>query len=185
MVKRTGVTKGVKFIAIAGMLALYLTFGASVAKPSYAGGKGKIAFCNFQKAAKESRTGKKLLDGLKKDLQTKSRSLEDKKNRLERLKSDLNKKSKVMDESLKKQKEEEYFKSMRDFQRLREDVEADLKKKEMEFTRTMMRKLQKVVLKIGVEDGYDVIFPKETSAYFSEKLDITDQVIKALDRSSK
>ena len=49
----------------------------------------------------------------------------------------------------------------------------------------MMRKLQKVVLRIGVEGGYDAIFPKETSAYFAESLDITDQVMKALDRSSK
>lgn len=171
--------------AVMGSFAFALSLGGWVSNAYSASGKGKIAFCDFQRAAKESKTGKGMLDDLEKVLDKKSKALEDQKSKVERMKEDLNKKSAVMDEKLKKETEDKYFDSMRDYQRLREDVERDLKKSEMDYTQEIMQKLRKVVLELGVDEGYDAIFPKETSVYYSKELDITDLLIKKLDRSKE
>ncbi|MBI5186778.1 MAG: OmpH family outer membrane protein [Nitrospinae bacterium] len=184
MSKSNKFRKGIKILAATtGVMALLLPFENVSTASQAASPKGKIAFCDFQKAAKESKTGKKMLDDLQSELEKRSKSLEDKKDKLEGLRLELDKKSSVLDDNLKKQKEESYFESRRDLQRLREDVERDLKKKEYESTQEIMNKLREVVNQIGIDEGFDAIFPKETSVYFSKELDITDLVIKKLDRA--
>jgi len=167
---------------VMGALVLVLNFAPGMPEAQAAGGKGKVVYCDLQRAAKESKTGKKMLEDLEKELDKKSKELESKKEKVERMKADLNKKGSVMDDKQKKETEDKYFEAMRDYQRLREDVERDLKKSEMDFTQEIMKKLHKVVTDVGVDEGYDAIFPKETSVYFSKELDITDSLIKRLDR---
>jgi Skp family chaperone for outer membrane proteins len=170
-------------IAITGAAAFLVAMGSQPPTVESAESKGKIGFCDFQRAAKDSKTGKKMMDDLQRELEKKSKTLEDKKDKLESQRLELDKKSSIMDDNTKKGKEETYFESRRDLQRYREDVERDLKKMEYESTQEIMLKLKEVVNQIGIDDGYDAIFPKETSVYYSKELDITDLVVKKLDRT--
>ncbi len=178
-----GLRNTVKSVTLIGVLSIFLPMGIWITNAHTANIKSGIVFCDFQKAAKESKTGKRMLSELQRELEKKAKILQGKKERLDRLRSDLNKKSLVMDEEKKKAREDEYFDSMRDFQRYREDVERELKKKEAESTQKIMMKLRKVVREIGIDEGFDAILPMETSVYFSKELDITNLVIRRLDRA--
>jgi len=69
---------------------------------------------------------------------------------------------------------------VRDYQRLVQDSQNEVKKKEGEITGGILKELRDIVDKIGQEEGYSLILENvEGIILYSRKdLDITDRVIK-------
>jgi outer membrane protein len=103
-----------------------------------------------------------------------------------------------MKESLEKQglmltpearalREKELQTRLRDFQRWGEDIQNEINQKRTETERNIFVGLQKVIQKLGADEGYTLILEKNENIVFftSKSTDITDLVIKAYDAQKK
>ncbi|MGA2318400.1 MAG: OmpH family outer membrane protein, partial [Thermodesulfobacteriota bacterium] len=83
--------------------------------------------------------------------------------------------------------EKELQTNLRDFQRWGEDVQNELNQKRMEMEKNIFIGLQKVIQKLGAEEGYTVILEKNENIvlFTSKSTDITDLVIKVYDAQKK
>ena len=84
-------------------------------------------------------------------------------------------------------REKELQTNLRDFQRWGEDVQNELNQKRMEMEKNIFIGLQKVIQKLGAEEGYTVILEKNENIvlFTSKSTDITDLVTKAYDVQKK
>jgi len=84
-------------------------------------------------------------------------------------------------------REKELQTKLRDFQRWGEDVQNELKQKQIEMERNISSGLVKVVQEIGAKEGYTVILRRNENIvlFTSKSIDLTDLVIKAYDMEKK
>ena len=85
------------------------------------------------------------------------------------------------------EREKEYQTKLRDSQRWGEDSQNEVNQKRMEMERNIYIGLQKVIQKVGTDEGYTLILEKNENIvlFNSKSIDITDQVIKAYDAQKK
>ena len=71
---------------------------------------------------------------------------------------------------------------MLDFQRSQEDVQKQYRREEGKLMEKMTIEIKKVINELGKKEAFDLILEKSQSAlYSSDKVDITDKVIKLVD----
>ncbi len=84
-------------------------------------------------------------------------------------------------------KEKEYQSKLRDLQRWAEDSQNEINQKRMELERTISAGLQKVIQRVGAEDGYTLVLEKNETIvlYASKTIDLTEKIIKLFDAQKK
>jgi len=147
----------------------------------------KIGWVDMQKAVNECNAGKEAKKALTKEAEKDQRLIVEKQNELKEMKESLEKQVLLLTPEARTTKEKELQTKLRDFQRWGEDVQNELKQKQIEMERNISRGLIKVVQEIAAKEGYSVILQKnEAIVLFSSKsTDLTDQVIKAFDMEKK
>ena len=147
----------------------------------------KIGWVDMQKAVNECNAGKEAKKALTKEAEKDQRLIVEKQNELKEMKESLEKQVLLLTPEARTTKEKELQTKLRDFQRWGEDVQNELKQKQIEMERNISRSLIKVVQEIAAKEGYSVILQKnEAIVLFSSKsTDLTDQVIKAFDMEKK
>ena len=147
----------------------------------------KIGWVDMQKAVNECNAGKEAKKALTKETEKDQRLIVEKQNELKEMKESLEKQVLLLTPEARTTKEKELQTKLRDFQRWGEDVQNELKQKQIEMERNISRSLIKVVQEIAAKEGYSVILQKnEAIVLFSSKsTDLTDQVIKAFDMEKK
>ena len=124
-------------------------------------------------------------------LQAKFNSLQAKLNAekkdLAKLEGELEKQSLMLSLDAKEDKRRELEKKKRHYKYLYDEYTIEMKGEEMELTRRIGKEIEKIVAKIGKEKGFEIIMESRSVGllYHNETIDITDQVIKAYDRSKK
>jgi outer membrane protein len=103
------------------------------------------------------------------------------------MKADLEKQASVLSADAKKSKEEELEKLLREYQRLVQDSQTEVKKKELELTDAIIKDMRQIVDKIGEEGSYTLIMEKTGGMvlYATKDIDITETVIKRYNQSRK
>lgn len=141
---------------------------------------GKIGYVDLRVALNESEAGKKAKIELESLIKTRQAAIDEKGKSIEKLKGELEKQTSVLSADARKSKDEEIERMVRDYQRLVQDAQNDVKKKETELTGGILKELRQVVDKIGQDEGYSLILENvEGIILFSRKdLDITDKAIK-------
>ncbi len=93
----------------------------------------------------------------------------------------------MLSASAKAEKEAEYQKEVRNFKLFVSDSEQELKKTYQELTKSILRDLEKVIIKFGKEGKYSMILGKqESSIFYADKaFDVTQQVIDAYNKWKK
>jgi len=157
-----------------------LTATTALARSAFAADAIKIGYVDMRVALNESDPGKKAKTELETLIKTKQASIEEKGKNVEKLKSELEKQGSVLSADAKKAKEEEIERQLRDYQRMVQDAQAEVKKREDQVTGSILKEIRDIIDKIGQEDGYSLIFENvEGIIVFSRKdLDVTDRVIK-------
>ena len=147
----------------------------------------KIGCIDIQKAINECNAGKEAKKAIAKELEKFQRLIAEKQKELQGMKETLDKQAPMLNPEAKAAKEKEYQSKLRDFQRWGEDSQNEINQKRVEMERTISQSLQKVIKKIGEEEGYTLIFEKnETIVLFAAKaIDLTDRVIKNFDVQKK
>ena len=147
----------------------------------------KIAYVDIQKAVNESNTGKDAKKVITKEVEKFQRQIADKQKELQTLKESLEKQAPMLTPDARATREKEYQNKLREFQRWGEDTQNEINQKRVEMERNISVALQKVIQKVGEDEGYTLILVKNENIvlFVSNTIDITDRVIKAYDAQKK
>jgi len=172
-----------KKLFLEGMAACCLLFLSLVVTPvpSQAADVVKFGSIDVQKVLNESEAGRKAKTDLEGLIKTKQTTIDEKGKAIEKLKADIEKQASVLSADARKSKEEELEKSVREYQRLVQDSQAEIKKKEAELTETILKDIKDLVEKTGEKEGYALILEKGMVLYSNKGIDITDTILKKYD----
>jgi outer membrane protein len=145
----------------------------------------KFGSIDVQKVLNESETGKKAKSDLETLIKTRQSNIDEKGKAIEKLKTDVEKQASVLSSEARKNKEDELEKLLREYQRIVQDSQAEIKKKEGEFTDTILREIRELIEKIGEEEWYTLVIERGMVLYSNKGIDITDSVLKKYDELKK
>jgi outer membrane protein len=151
--------------------------------PSEAVDAAKFGSIDVQKVLNESESGKKAKTDLEVLIKSKQSTIDEKGKTIEKLKADIEKQASVLSADARKSKEEDLEKSVREYQRLVQDSQAEIKKREAELTDAILKDIKELVEKTGEENGYALILEKGMVLYSNKGIDITDIILKKYDES--
>jgi outer membrane protein len=147
----------------------------------------KIAYVDIQRAVNESNAGRDAKKLITRDVEKFQHQIAEKQKELQTLKESFEKQALMLNPEARANKEKEYQNKLREFQRWGEDTQNEINQKRMQMERNISLALQKVIQKVGADEGYTLILEKNENIvlYVAKALDITDRVIKAYDAQKK
>ena len=148
---------------------------------SFSADSGKIGVVDVQKVLNESESGKKAKSDLETLIRSKQTVIDEKGKGIDKLKADLEKQSSVLSADARKTKEDELEKAVREYQRLVQDAQTEVKKKEGELTEAILKDVREIIDKMGTTDGYSLIIEKGMVIFSDKAMDITETVMKKFD----
>ncbi len=144
----------------------------------------KVGVVDIQKFQQKSMSFQKIKEHYIKRLEPKAKDLEREQGELIKIEEELRKQSLMLSLDAKEDKRKELGKRTRRYKYLENEFLQERKEMEVETVRIVGREIQEVVEEIGKRDGYIMILEKRAVGflYHDEKIDITDDVIKAYDK---
>jgi outer membrane protein len=172
--------RGKTSVVVIGMILLGW-FGSALAAEL------KIAYVDIQRAVNECNAGKEAKKAITKEVEKFQRLIADKQKDLQTMKESLEKQAPMLTPDARATREKDYQNKLREFQRWGEDTQNEINQKRVEMERNISMGFQKVIQKVGADDGYTLILEKNENIvlYVSRAIDITDRVIKAYDAQKK
>jgi len=143
----------------------------------------KFGSIDIQKVLNESEPGKKAKTDLEVLIKSKQTVIDEKGKTVEKMKSDIEKQTSVLSAEARKTKEDELEKNIREYQRLVQDSQSEVKKKEGELTDSILKEIRDIIEKVGEQEGYTLIIEKGMVLYSNKGIDITESVLKKYDES--
>ena len=163
---------GTKNIAI---LAFCLgIFGVAQAQTS------KVGYINADKIMSESLPAKAAEKKLEADFSKRAKEIRATQLRLKTMSEKLEKDMPVLAESDRLKRQRELADLSQDFQRKQRAFRDDLMQRRNEEFGKVVERANKEINRIAKSENYDLIV--QDAAYFSPRIDITDQVLKALNK---
>ncbi len=143
----------------------------------------KFGYVDARKAMNECKSGKKAKDTIAMEIEKIQNQIMTRQNELDTLKESIARQATVLTEDAKSAKEREYQQKAREYQRWADEIQVDIKQKRDELETVISRDLQKVIQKIGEDEGYTIILEKNEKIvlFVSKAIDLTDRVIKGID----
>ncbi|MBS3921301.1 MAG: OmpH family outer membrane protein [Deltaproteobacteria bacterium] len=174
-----------KMVVVIGILILLGGFGLAFGQAQAPG--LKIGFVDIQKAVNECNAGKEAKKTIVKEVEKVQRQFADKQKELQALKEALDKQAPMLNPDVRATKEKDLQNKVREFQRWQEDSQNEVNQKRVEMERNISMGLQKVIQKLGADEGYTFIMElNENIVLFASKaVDLTDRVIKLHDTQKK
>jgi outer membrane protein len=147
----------------------------------------KVGTVDIQKALNQCNAGKEAKQALTKEVEKFQRLISEKQKELQEMKELLEKQGLMLNPETRAEREKEYQTKLRDFQRWGEDSQNEVNQRRMEMERNIYIGLQKVIQRVGADEGYTFILEKNENIvlFNSKSIDMTDQVIKAYDAQKK
>ena len=138
----------------------------------------KIGCIDLQKVLYESEAGKKAKSDIDALIKSKQSALDEKRKVIEKLRGELEKQASVLSPEAKKSKQDELEKMEREYLRVAQDSDTEVRKKDNELRDIILKEILELVNKVGNEEGYTLIIERGTVLYLDKVIDITDEVIK-------
>ncbi len=145
---------------------------------------GKTAVVDIQQFQKNSQAFQKTRQALKKKFEALQKTLDEEKRKLLKIEEAFKKQSMMLSLDAQEDKKRALDKQRRYYKYIYEDLSQEMKNSEIEATKKVGKELEKIVTKIGKEEGYIIILEKRTVGliYYDDSIDITNQVIQAYDK---
>ena len=140
----------------------------------------KIGFVNTEKVFRDSQLAIKAQKKLEKEFQSRDQDLQKMVKQAKDLQSNLEKEGLTMSESDRNKKQKDLANLSRDIQHAQREFREDLNQRKNEEFTGVQDRARKAILEIAEKEKYDLIL--ENVVYASPKVDITDRVLKVLDR---
>ncbi len=166
---------------------LSVALGLFVATQAFAVAKDglKVAVVDVQTIVDNTSEGKRAKDLLKKEREEKQAILEKKKSSLKTLEDNYNKKKLVWKGDVLQEKQRELQEKTLELQKLVFDWETQFRKKQDQLSQGIMKNVNAVIHKIGLERGFDFVLEKNSVFYFKPTYEITKDVIRLYDKTYK
>ena len=147
----------------------------------------KIGYVDSLRAVNECREGIEAKKVISKEVEKYQRLGSEKQKELQVMKDTLEKQAPMLTPDARAAKEKELQNKSRDFQRWAEDNQNEIKVKGTGMEDNIRIGIQRVIQKIGADEGYTLILEKheEIVLYASKSIDLTDRVIKAYDAQKR
>ena len=159
------------------LFAAATLIGALPALPSLA--QGKIGYVSTERILRDSAPAARAQRKLEAEFARREQELTKVGEQLKRLQDDLEKNGLTMPEAQRRNKDRDFNELNRDFQRKRRDLQEDANQRKNEELASIVDTANRVIRQIAEVEKYDVIL--QDVVFFNPRIDITDQVIKALD----
>jgi outer membrane protein len=101
------------------------------------------------------------------------------------MKESLDKQAPMLNPDARATKEKDFQNKVREFQRWQEDAQNEINQKRVEMERNISIGLQKVIQKLGADEGYTFIIEEGSVPFVTKTIDVTDRVIKVFDAQKK
>ncbi|MFQ5896750.1 MAG: OmpH family outer membrane protein [Candidatus Methylomirabilia bacterium] len=167
--------------ALLGVTAAVLLVGPTASAQS----PGRIGYFDVQRILARSSAGVAAREQMEREKVAMQRQIDVKRSEIEKRRQELAKKGPLLSAGARKEKQETLERKIRDLRRLVSDSQRELEKKERELLQQIRADLSGVIQRFGKERGYLLILEKRSAgvAYGAPAADLTDEIIKAYDRT--
>lgn len=161
--------------------AFMLSMMVRLASPAAA--EYRLAYVDLQKALNLCRAGQEAKEKFAKKVEKAEQSLAGRQEELKKLQESIEKQGSMLTESALNEKRKEYEAKLRDFRRLYDQSQEELKAQDNDAVKEILAELVKVTQSYGKEKGYTFVFEKSESAllFADDSTEITDEIIKRYD----
>jgi outer membrane protein len=160
---------------IASLIALAL---ALIAPAAY-GADYKLGFVNTERLFREAAPAKRAQQKLEKEFSARDAEMQKLSKQVRDLQTQLDRDGPTMGEAERRNKERDLANQMRDLQRMQREYREDLNLRRNEELASVQERANKVIQQIAEAEKFDLII-QDPVVYASQRIDITDKVIKAL-----
>lgn len=140
----------------------------------------KIGFVNTEKVFRESALAVRAQKKLEAEFKNREQEIQKQVKLARDLQANLERESLTLSESDRRKKQNELTNLSREIQQTQRDFREDLNTRKNEEFAAVQERARKAITEIAEKEKYDLII--ENVIYASPKVDITDRVLKALDR---
>ena len=165
------------------LLVLFCIFiGIAFCTASYAADY-KVGYINLQRLISESKIGKDAQKQIQKMRNEKQAIIDSKRRDLEKFQKFINEEGAKMPPQEKRKKQQALQKAYKEYQRLIADAKEDITREDRELVTLILDRAQDIVKKVAKKNKYTMIL-KDANAigYLDPEVDITDQVVKELNK---
>lgn len=139
----------------------------------------KIGYVNAAKVIDQAPQGEVALKKLEAEFGARDKELVATQNKIKQLEGDLEKNALVIKESDRRTKERDLLLLKRDLKRATQEFREDYNQRRNEELAVLQKVVYKAIVEIAKQEKYDLIM-HEGAVYASDKIDITDKVLKTL-----
>lgn len=157
------------------LLAILLVSGATHATTNL-----KIGFVNTEKVFRDSRLAVNAQKKLEREFQSREQDIQRIIKQARDLQASLEKEGLTLTEAERVKRQGELTTLSRNLQHAQREFREDLNQRKNEEFATVQERARKAILEIAEKEKFDLIL--ENTIYASPKVDITDRVLKALER---
>jgi outer membrane protein len=140
----------------------------------------KIGFVNTERVFRDSQQALKAQKKLEKEFQSRDQEIQKMIKQARDLQTFLEKEGLTLSEADRTKKQRELANISRDLQHAQREFREDLNQRRNEEFAAVQERARKVIIEIAEKEKYDLIV--ENVVFASTRVDITDRVLKALDR---
>lgn len=165
---------------IANRLKIFILLAAFVLSPCLFAGDIRIGVVNTEKVLRESMPAIAAQKKIENEFQAREARIRELSVQARALQQELEKNTGSADEEGRRLKERELAGLSRRYQRAQQQMREDLSLRQNEEYGLILERTNKVIRELAEQQDYDLILQLQDSVYRSARIDITDQVIKAL-----
>lgn len=163
-------------------LSILVMTGLLFSPVSMAAESPKIGIINIAKIMQESKQAEKAREQLKKQFTPKQEELTKLQDKIQKAQEKLTRDKAVMAKKDLQKLNDEYETDKRDFQRKQQAFMQDLQTEQGKIMRDLSQDLNKIIQDIAAEKHYDLILQRDQVVFASETVDITETVLKKLNK---
>lgn len=142
--------------------------------------ESKIGFVNTERIFREAAPAKTAQVKIDQEFSRREKELQDLSTRLKTMSEKLDKDATTVAESERLKRQRELADLDKDFQRKQREFREDLNQRKNEELATVLERTTKVIKQIAEAEKFDIVF--QEAVYASPRIDITDKVLKALNK---
>ena len=143
---------------------------------------GKSAFINSKLLLEKSPQAIAANNRLQKQFGDRDQSLRKLAQDIQKMEKTFQNDSAIMSDEQKKKAEDNIIQNKRRFQFEQQSLKEDLQARQRELLQQLQASIRDVIQAYGKANGYDFIFTDASIAYASDAVDITDEIIKELEK---
>ncbi|WP_416048779.1 OmpH family outer membrane protein [Cupriavidus basilensis] len=171
------------FPLIKNLTAAALTAGALLAAAPAMAQEARIAAVNSERILRDSVPAKQAQVKLEQEFSKRDRELQDMAQKIKGMADKLDKDTAVLADADRQRRQREVADLDREFQRKQREFREDLNQRRNEELAQVLERANRVIRQLAEQRKYDLIV--QEAVYVNPRIDITDDVMKALNAGSK